>query len=204
MNTLPYEKRHKIWNAEMLMAKELVEVCNKHGLKLFAAYGTLLGAVRHKGFIPWDDDMDFFMPRRDFAKLSKLGGEFKRPHIMESRQMDPNWPHFGYLKIVLDGTTALNEEERYSLYPYNHGVFIDVFAMDFVPDEEDEREQFIQEYLDITAYSYLRANPRPLNLRDHDKLRRIKADLGDKAAWSDEEFFSHLEGKLAKDRKSVV
>lgn len=55
----------KLWAAEMDLALQLEKICKKHNIKYFAAGGTLLGAVRHKGFIPWDNDMDFLMLKDD-------------------------------------------------------------------------------------------------------------------------------------------
>ena len=62
-------KTKEIWAVEMDLYFQLRRVCEKYGLKYFADGGTLLGAVRHKGFIPWDDDMDFAMKRDDYEKL---------------------------------------------------------------------------------------------------------------------------------------
>lgn len=67
---------------QLLLLQELLKVCNEHNLKIFAAYGTLLGAIRHKGFIPWDDDIDMDMLRPDYDKLVShfnLLSFFKRP-----------------------------------------------------------------------------------------------------------------------------
>ena len=64
-------KTKKIWNIELDMLKLLDDICKKYSLKYFVAYGTLLGAVRHKGFVPWDDDIDVFMLRDDYNKFSK-------------------------------------------------------------------------------------------------------------------------------------
>lgn len=71
---------------QLLLLQELLKVCNEHNLKIFAAYGTLLGAIRHKGFIPWDDDIDMDMLRPDYDKLVSIAPKafqppffFKRP-----------------------------------------------------------------------------------------------------------------------------
>ena len=61
--------RKKIWQVEMELLAELDRICRRHGLRYFVDYGTLLGAVRHKGFIPWDDDIDVVMMRPDYERL---------------------------------------------------------------------------------------------------------------------------------------
>lgn len=65
----------RIWNIQLNLAARLLEVCKKHNLKIWCDGGTLLGAIRHKGFIPWDDDMDFAMMRKDFDILQKVATE---------------------------------------------------------------------------------------------------------------------------------
>lgn len=60
---------------------EFIRVCKKHGLKYYLFGGSALGAVRHQGFIPWDDDVDVCMPRPDFDKLMKLADEFEEPYF---------------------------------------------------------------------------------------------------------------------------
>ena len=66
------EKYKKVWAVEIDLLLELDRVCRKHGLKYFLMYGTLLGAVRHGGFVPWDDDLDVIMLRGDYEKLQYL------------------------------------------------------------------------------------------------------------------------------------
>ena len=66
------ELTQKIWRIELDLADVLLDMCNKYNLKIWAAYGTLIGAARHKGFIPWDNDLDFVMMRSDYDKLLNL------------------------------------------------------------------------------------------------------------------------------------
>ena len=66
--------RKKIWQVEMELLAELDGICRRHGLRYFVDYGTLLGAVRHRGFIPWDDDIDVVMMRPDYERLKLVIG----------------------------------------------------------------------------------------------------------------------------------
>ena len=125
----------KLWAVEMDLAKHLLEVCEKHNLKIWACGGTLLGAIRHKGFIPWDDDMDFCMMRDDYNKLVRIGpSEFKNPYFFQSFYTDNFWG--GMVKIRKSDTAMI--PSHYMLRRYNMGIFVDVFVMDAIPDNEME------------------------------------------------------------------
>lgn len=131
----------KLWAVEMDLAKKLLEVCKKYNLKIWADGGTLLGAVRHQGFIPWDDDMDFTMMRDDYNKLIEVGPkEFKEPYFFQSIYTDNTWG--GMIKIRRSDT-AMIDEMYDQMKERNSGVFIDVFVMDGIPSSDDE---FKKEY----------------------------------------------------------
>lgn len=73
--------RKKVWAIEIDLLLEFDRVCKMHGLRYFLAFGSLLGAIRHQGFIPWDDDMDVVMPRDDYQKLWMYADDFKEPYF---------------------------------------------------------------------------------------------------------------------------
>ena len=108
--------------------------CRKNGIHYFIAYGTLIGAVRHKGFIPWDDDIDIAMPRPDYDRFIR---EYKSDKFrVVSLLNDNNYP-FPYAKVE-DTTTLLNENQDLK---YMMGVNVDIFALDGLPDDAEEAEK---------------------------------------------------------------
>ena len=82
-------KMKEVWAVELDLLKEFKRVCNKYDLKYCADGGTLLGAIRHQGFIPWDDDLDIAMLRKDFEKLNEVApAEFKKPYFWQTEETD--------------------------------------------------------------------------------------------------------------------
>lgn len=122
----------KIWAVELDLLNKLLEVCQKYGLKCFADGGTLLGAVRHKGFIPWDDDIDVVMFRRDYEKLKSVAGEeFTEPYFFQCAYSDDNYIR-GHAQLRNSNTTAILYKEIQKKHVRNYGIFIDIFVLDGV------------------------------------------------------------------------
>lgn len=125
------DKLRELQRCILDIALEFQRICEKNGLRYFLTYGTLLGAVRHQGFIPWDDDMDVGMPREDYEKFlqiapSELGEDF----FLQTGQTDPAYA-FGSAKIRLNGT-ALMEDYAANSKQHN-GIFLDIFPFDVMP-----------------------------------------------------------------------
>jgi len=117
---------------QLALAKELQAVCCKHQIAYFLIAGTLLGAVRHKGFIPWDDDLDIGMLREDYDRFLAIAQEeLVHDFFLQSYLSDVNMP-LPYTKLRANHTVI---RERKSFCPGSHnGVFIDIFPFDGIPN----------------------------------------------------------------------
>ena len=136
----------KVWAIEMDLYRVLARIMDKHHLRYFTDGGTILGGVRHKGFIPWDDDFDICVPREDYEKLHQLASEFKSPYFLQSTVTDPEYGYsFMRLRnsntsvVVKPYTHAKFNQGKYGDYDSGPiaGVYIVVgngFLVDFVPN----------------------------------------------------------------------
>ena len=125
------KKTKEIWAVEIDLIEELKRVCKKYNLIFCADSGTLLGAVRHKGFIPWDDDIDVAMPREDYEKLLQIANnEFKHPYFFDSFETS-NVPQ-SFAKLRNSKTTAIENIES----DRNQGIFIDIFPVDHLIEDK--------------------------------------------------------------------
>lgn len=144
------EKRKKIWKVQIELIEELDRVCKKYHLRYFASNGTLLGIVRHKGFIPWDDDVDIVMPRPDYQKLIEIAGqEFETPFFLHTAANGTGY-YRNYIRLRNSSTTAIPLKDLN--HCDNNGIFIDIFPLDGCPENKlVMRLQFFS----VTAYSAL-------------------------------------------------
>ena len=130
----------EVWAIEIDLLMQLDEVCKKHNLKYYITDGTMLGTVRHKGFIPWDDDIDVTMFRDDYEKLLKVAEtEFKYPYFLQTEYSDPGCLR-GHAQLRNSATTGILKTEE-GKFKFNQGLFLDVFVMDNVIDDKKLYEQ---------------------------------------------------------------
>ena len=124
--------------AETEILKEAIKLCERHGLRYSMRGGTMLGAVRHGGFIPWDDDIDIALPRRDY----ELFLQYAREELPSPYQLlTHNGKHpCMYAKIHNTDTTFI-ESSVVGHKEYYKGVFIDVMPLDGLPENEKKRKR---------------------------------------------------------------
>jgi len=112
--------------------KEFSRVSCREGLAWFVMFGTLLGAVRHKGFIPWDDDIDVALPREDYDRLRASPGLFAEPYFLQTPQNDPAAAP-GFVRLRRSDTAYLTNFPTEYTRGGHMGVYIDIFPLDEVP-----------------------------------------------------------------------
>lgn len=191
--------------------KVISDFCEKHGLVVFLGGGSCLGAVRHKGYIPWDDDLDLNMPRADYNKLIELieqgafpdGYEFSYP----SKKHDSKNP---FLKIYVKGTKNVEIYDVGTSFP--KGINIDIFPMENVPSNKVVRyvKAFCFEIVNVIAVSafyYENRNPeleRFVNAdEDLKKMYRTRCLLGKLFCWIGHKRLTYWADKIAQHSKDT-
>lgn len=149
-------ERKKIWAIELDLLLQFDKICRIHNLKYWITGGTLLGAIRHNGFIPWDDDMDVEMPREDYEKLLKLHAVFNPPYFLQNPRTDKYYA-FSHSRLINLNTTAFSKV--FAFHPMKAGIFIDVFPVDNWVEHDTESVKRINQ-LNIDNSTYMRlTNP---------------------------------------------
>lgn len=163
------DKDTQIEYREKLLAlfSSFIQFCDEYSLNYFCTGGTMLGAVRHHGFIPWDDDIDLFVMREDYNKLIGLKSELAKRNIgLEGLQLENSFAVF--LKIWDMNTTLWEIDE----IPYVYGVYIDIFPLDYTDDTE---EMFLKKYkkrrflFNLYQLSQIKFTPKSLMSRIRQK-----------------------------------
>lgn len=183
LRELTAEESVALKNAILNIYKDVAALCDKNGLVYMMSGGTCLGAIRHQGFIPWDDDLDIMMPRKDYDKLiclleeGELGEKYE--YTYPNAKTDANTI---FLKIFRKGSKDVELANMNT--PFPKGIFLDVFALDAVPKSKigQKIKGFIANVLQFIAISRLYAQYPSQQLKeymflDEDLKRRFRVKL---------------------------
>ena len=137
-------KMKQIWAVQLDLAKQLKRVCEKYNLRYFMYAGTLIGAIRHNGYIPWDDDFDIIMPRADYNKLKLIAQEeFRSPYFFQTNENTPAFFSGNLSRLRNSNTTAVEywDVERKG----NWGIWIDIIAFDYLYTDSLKRRKQLEQ-----------------------------------------------------------
>ena len=163
------KERKKIWAIELDLLMQLDKVCKENGLKYCVGAGTLLGTIRHHGFIPWDDDVDVYMLRPDYNKLMKLVDHFHEPYFLQNIFTEKKQIK-AFARLRNSRTTGATLREVN--FDICKGIFIDIFPLDGVV--EKKRVNDLQQKLNnITMYFYRIYNYANKRAADESDVKRI-------------------------------
>ena len=133
--TIPSDKLKEISLSVLI---QLDEICKQQGLRYTLAYGTLIGAIRHKGFIPWDDDIDIAMPRPDYEKFIEYCQQNETPFYFVSANTDKRYCYLFAKACAKDTVLIENTADRYDC-PL--GVYVDIFPIEGLGDSKEQADK---------------------------------------------------------------
>ncbi len=140
----------KAWAISMAVLNKVAKICRKYGIKYYLDCGSLLGAVRHGGFIPWDDDIDISVMRKDFEPLMRiLAKELPEPYVVNSiyTQKGHNTANAAIAnRSRIDVGSASDQEISRQFYDLPYVCGIDIYPIDKLPDDDEELKEFLLLY----------------------------------------------------------
>lgn len=170
-------ERKKLFAVLLDILLKIDSVCKKHGIQYFIYGGTLMGAVRHKGMIPWDDDVDVAMTRENYNKLLTVADEFTDPYFFQTPYTDKGF-FWANIAVRNKNTTAVTPYFAYQ--PMNHGAFIDIFVLDNIVDTAEGRAVWDKiNRLTIDNSTYMRMSNPNLDAANKARVEEYKGRIRD-------------------------
>lgn len=163
-------RQKKVWLIELDLLREFDSLCKAHGIRYFAGFGTLLGAVRHHGFIPWDDDLDVWVPREDYERMLKINSKtVPHPYFLQTTLNDRDY-YSAFARLRNSNTTGILVSQHNKC---NNGIYMDIYPLDGI--HKNPLTQYVREarikIMNVVAHAYVfNINPSRVTHAIHDIL----------------------------------
>ncbi len=138
----------RCWATKLKMLSEIDDICARHGIRYYVDYGSMLGAARHRGFIPWDDDIDISMPREDYNRMIPILRqelpETYRVYAFGDNLFNAPWSYINNRETWDYGDDEEQKHITEQFFGDPYCETLDLFPLDYVPMEKEEREAFLE------------------------------------------------------------
>lgn len=150
----------KLQKCELEILRDFVKICEENNLTYFGDAGTGIGAIRHGGFIPWDDDIDMGILREDYIKLREIiQKDYSDKYTFVDATTYDDYANMN-AHIVLNGTKFIEETAKNAKYP--QGIFLDIFPFDHAPEDEETREKYVRRVWLLSKFLIVKHTPFPV------------------------------------------
>lgn len=166
-------KMKRVWAVQLDILSEISRIFKENNIRWWVSGGTLLGAIRHKGYIPWDDDIDIVVPRSDYDRLRIIGPRsFKYPLVYQDEFTEPGIM-YGHAKIRNAETTMITEKyiiNNNGTCTFCQGIFVDVFPLDNIPDSPEKENTWIKGINTVAVPAWRIRKYSHRHIPDHDDI----------------------------------
>ena len=164
----------RAWAAELEILVEIDKICEKHKLRYFIDYGNLLGAIRHKGFIPWDDDIDIMMMRKDYEIFAEVA-DAELPEELSFRSIQKENNNCELISSVQHNRMLISSDALGKYHNYLYGAGVDIFPYDYLSDDEEKerkRMELLKSLCILASFPSLEGENRAVLEREARKVEK--------------------------------
>lgn len=159
----------RAWAAQLEVLKQIDDICERNNIEYFADGGTLLGAIRHGGYIPWDDDIDIEMKRPDYERFLKIAEkELPQGYAILNSVKHSEWKGT-FSRVVNASETPLSSERMQQFHGFPYVVGVDIFPIDYLPVDKSEEEAM----LDLFRAVYFLASDWDKDEMSEEKMKAL-------------------------------